>query len=151
MQLQQKSPKNNYFCRETCKETETFAFKTEPVPVTRRPGGAGGRYVEKLLINMGIFRRLFTGEHRSFFIFAAVVTGVALLILTFGPGNNIIHWIGAKFEIHSQEKQIEQYTREIEEMDRRIKMLSSDRDTLEKFARENFHFAEPGDDVYIAD
>ena len=51
----------------------------------------------------------------------------------------------------SQEKQIEQYTTEIEEMDRRIRMLRSDRDTLEKFARENFHFSEPGDDVYILD
>ena len=30
-------------------------------------------------------------------------------------------------------------------------MLRSDRDTLEKFARENFHFSEPGDDVYILD
>ena len=100
---------------------------------------------------MGKLRQLFTGEHRSFFIFAAVVTAVAILILTFGPGNNIIHWIGARFEISAQEKQIEQYTKEIEEMDRRIRMLRSDRDTLEKFARENFHFCEPGDDVYIID
>ena len=30
-------------------------------------------------------------------------------------------------------------------------MLRSDRDTLEKFARERFHFAEPGEDVYIVD
>ena len=34
-------------------------------------------------------------------------------------------------------------------MDRQIQMLSNDRDTLEEFARENFHFAAPGDDVYI--
>lgn len=100
---------------------------------------------------MGKIRQLFTGEHRSFFIFASVVTAVALLHLTFGSGNNLIHWIGAKLEISSQEKQIEQYTREIKEMDRRIRMLRSDRDTLEKFARENFHFAEPGDDVFIVD
>ena len=79
------------------------------------------------------------------------MTAVALLHLTFGSGNNLIHWIGAKLEISSQEKQIEQYTREIKEMDRRIRMLRSDRDTLEKFARENFHFAEPGDDVFIVD
>ena len=76
---------------------------------------------------------------------------MALLILTFGPGNNLIHWIGARLEIASQRRQIEQYGREIEEMDRRIDMLRSDRDTLEKFARERFHFAEPGEDVYIVD
>ncbi len=100
---------------------------------------------------MGKIRQLFTGEHRSFFIFATAVTAVALLILTFGPGNNLIHWIGARLEIASQRRQIEQYGREIEEMDRRIDMLRSDRDTLEKFARERFHFAEPGEDVYIVD
>ena len=99
---------------------------------------------------MGKIRQLFTGEHRSFFIFATAVTAVALL-LTFGPGNNLIHWIGARLEIASQRRQIEQYGREIEEMDRRIDMLRSDRDTLEKFARERFHFAEPGEDVYIVD
>lgn len=100
---------------------------------------------------MGKIRQLFSGEHRSFFIFATAVTAVALLILTFGPGNNLIHWIGARLEIASQRRQIEQYGREIEEMDRRIDMLRSDRDTLEKFARERFHFAEPGEDVYIVD
>ena len=34
-------------------------------------------------------------------------------------------------------------------MDDRIRSLTSSRDSLEKFAREHFHFAEPGDDVFI--
>ena len=34
-------------------------------------------------------------------------------------------------------------------MDKRVNMLKTDRDTLEKFAREQFHFAAPGDDVYV--
>jgi cell division protein FtsB len=37
------------------------------------------------------------------------------------------------------------------EMDRRIKMIKTDRDTLEKFAREQFNFAVPGEDVYVLD
>ncbi|MBQ4287126.1 MAG: septum formation initiator family protein, partial [Bacteroidales bacterium] len=36
-------------------------------------------------------------------------------------------------------------------MDAKVKMLSNDRDSLERYARENFNFAEPGDDVYIVD
>jgi cell division protein FtsB len=28
-------------------------------------------------------------------------------------------------------------------------MMTGDRDTLERYAREQFYFAEPGDDVYI--
>lgn len=98
---------------------------------------------------MGKIKDLFTGEHRSFFIFAAVATGVALLVLTFAPGNNIIHWIGAKVTLADQQRQIDDYRKGIETMDKRVKMLTSDRDTLEKFAREHFHFAAPGDDVYL--
>ena len=98
---------------------------------------------------MGKIKDLFTGEHRGFFIFAAVVTGLALLFLTVAPGNNIIHWIGARFTLKDQERQLKEYREEILRMDRRIEMLTSDRDTLEEFAREHFHFAAPGDDVYL--
>jgi len=54
-------------------------------------------------------------------------------------------------EIKRQERQIEQYKKEIEEMDKHVNMLKTDRDTLEKFAREQFNFAAPGDDVYIVE
>ena len=40
-------------------------------------------------------------------------------------------------------------TRQNEELDKRIRMMSDDKDTLEKYAREHFGFAAPGDDVYI--
>jgi len=100
---------------------------------------------------VGKIKELFTGEHRSFFIFASIVTVVVFLGLAFGPGNNLVHWVGAKIDIVHQEKQIKAYQEDIERMDRRIKMLTSDRDTLEKFARERFLFAEPGDDVFLID
>ena len=41
------------------------------------------------------------------------------------------------------------YRQENAELDRRINMMKNDRDTLEKFAREQFFFAAPGEDVYI--
>ena len=41
--------------------------------------------------------------------------------------------------------------REIEEMDREIQNLRNNPDTLETFARETYHFAAPGDDVYIVE
>ena len=44
---------------------------------------------------------------------------------------------------------IEMYRQENAELDRRINMMKTDRDTLEKFAREQFFFAAPGEDVYI--
>ncbi|MBO8444772.1 MAG: septum formation initiator family protein [Bacteroidetes bacterium] len=76
-------------------------------------------------------------------------TSIFLLLMIFWPGNNVIRWVGARIEISRQEKQIREYNRQIRQMDERIRMLTSDRDTLEKFAREQFNFAEPGDDVYI--
>ncbi len=78
-----------------------------------------------------------------------VVFVIFLLILLFGRGNNLIHWMQTKREIVRQEKQIEKYQEEIEKMNGQIEALSNDREALEKFARENFHFAAPGDDVYI--
>lgn len=71
------------------------------------------------------------------------------MIMLFGPGNNLIHWAEARWEISRQEKQMREYRSEIERMDKRIKMLNSNRDTLEKFAREELHFAAPDEDVYL--
>ena len=46
---------------------------------------------------------------------------------------------------------MELYQREIEEMRRKVNMLESDRDSLEKFAREQFYFSVPGEDVFVLD
>ena len=40
---------------------------------------------------------------------------------------------------------------EIDQMDREIDNLRNNADTLEAFARETYHFAAPGDDVYIVE
>ena len=40
---------------------------------------------------------------------------------------------------------------EIDEMDREIENLRTNRDSLESFARETYYFAAPGDDVYIVE
>ena len=81
----------------------------------------------------------------------AFSTAVFIIIWIVGPGNTWIHWIKAGVEIKRQERQIEQYKKEIEEMDKHVNMLKTDRDTLEKFAREQFNFAAPGDAVYIVE
>lgn len=100
---------------------------------------------------MSRFSNIFQGEHRRFRIFVALSTAAFVVIWIVGPGNTWIHWIKAGLEIKRQERQIELYQREIKQMDERINMLKTDRDTLEKFAREQFDFAAPGDDVYIVE
>ena len=44
---------------------------------------------------------------------------------------------------------MENYRNENAELDRRINMMKTDRDTLEKFAREQYNFAAPDEDVYV--
>ncbi len=100
---------------------------------------------------MGKIKDIFTGEHRRFAWFTVLATLVFVLMKLFGPGNTVIHWIEAKREIVRQEKQMEQYRREIEAMDQDIDELKTNRDSLEKFAREQFGFAVPGEDVYIVE
>jgi cell division protein FtsB len=92
---------------------------------------------------------IFKGEHKNFRIFVAFSTAVFVFIWIVGPGNTWIHWAKAGLEIKRQERQIKEYQLEIEKMDKTVNMLKTDRDTLEKFAREQFQFAAPGDDVYV--
>ena len=93
--------------------------------------------------------KIFNGPHGGFFKYAVVVTVFFLLFIFFKPRTNAVRWIRSSLEIRRQEQQIRMYNEEIDRMEHRIKMLTSDRDTLEEFAREEFYFAEPGDDVYI--
>ncbi len=98
---------------------------------------------------MGKFKDIFTGEHRKFAWFAVIVTAIFVFLWTFGPGNTIVHWVRAAKEIRWQEKEMEKCRQEIERMNENIEGLKTDRDSLEKFARERFHFADSGEDVYI--
>ena len=100
---------------------------------------------------MGKIKDFFTGEHRRLAWVTLVGTVIFVLMRLFGPGNTVIHWIEAKREIVRQERQMDEYRREIEAMDQNIDELKTNRDSLEKFAREQFGFAVPGEDVYIVD
>ena len=87
-------------------------------------------------------------EQRSFLRFFIIATAIFVVFL-FVKKDSVVRWIQAGFTLGKQERQIEYYRKDIDRLDRQIRMMSTDRDTLEKFAREKFHFAEPGDDVYL--
>lgn len=89
-------------------------------------------------------------EQRSFIRFAIIATAVFAVILLVKK-DSVIRWVGAEITIMRQHARIRQYDRKIEELDRKIRMLTDDRDTLETLARERYFFAEPGDDVYIVE
>lgn len=100
---------------------------------------------------MGKVKDIFKGPHRKFAWFVVVVTGVFAFLWIVGPGNTVIHWFRAGIEIRRQEQLIKDLEQQNAEMDARIRMLKTDKDTLEKFAREQFNFAVPGEDVYVVE
>lgn len=92
---------------------------------------------------------MLSDERKRFLLIVCVCTALFLGFKFIGPKGTITHWIKAKAEIRRQEKQMEQYRREIEAMDEDINELKNNKDSLEKFAREQFHFAAPDEDVYL--
>ncbi|MBQ2521707.1 MAG: septum formation initiator family protein [Bacteroidales bacterium] len=87
---------------------------------------------------------------RSFWRYAAVLTALALLFL-FLKRDNLVRWIQAGMEIRSQQAQIEALEEGNRLLEDSIRFLTSDKDSLEKFAREKYHFAQKGDDVFIVE
>lgn len=87
---------------------------------------------------------------RSFMRYAIVVTSLFALFL-FLKKDNLLRWIQAGYTLSRQQKQIELYRQQNGELDHKIQMMSSNRDTLETFAREEFFFCAPGEDIYITE
>ena len=90
-------------------------------------------------------------EHNYLLPFVILVTaGVALWLLFFAH-NCVLNWVKASAEEKNQQAEMARLEAEIQEMDREINDLRNNRDSLESFARETYHFAAPGDDVYIVE
>ena len=90
-------------------------------------------------------------DHNYLVPFVIVTTTLVALWLLFFAHNSVLSWIRATMEEKSQQKEMARLKEEIEEMDREIQNLRNNPDTLETFARVTYHFAAPGDDVYIVE
>jgi len=85
---------------------------------------------------------------RSFLRYAAVMT-VLTVVFLFLKKDNVVTWIQTGFTLRKQQKQIEWYQNDIRRLDEHMEALTRHKDSLERFAREEFYFAEPGEDIYI--
>ena len=90
-------------------------------------------------------------EHNYLLPFVIVVTVLVALWLLFFAHNSVLNWVKASVEEKNQKAEMARLEAEIQEMDREINDLRNNRDSLESFARETYHFAAPGDDVYIVE
>lgn len=78
-----------------------------------------------------------------------ILTLIFLIWILFLDNNNVMVWLRTQRTLRRQRVHIEQLEREIDRTETRIEQLSSQRDSLEQFAREQYLFHEPGEDVYI--
>lgn len=78
-----------------------------------------------------------------------IATMLFLIWIIFIDNNNVGHWIRTNRKLREQEQQIENLKNDIRRTEDRLNQLQSQKDSLERFARENYLFHEEGEDVYV--
>ena len=78
------------------------------------------------------------------------IVGLIFVVwICFFDTNNIGQMFRSRRTLRSQRQQIEFYQQEIEKMNRKLEQLQSERDSLEKFAREEYYYHLDGEDVFV--
>ena len=91
------------------------------------------------------FRQLFKVLKNKYFI----VTFLFLVWILFFDTNNLISWYKDLKQLAWQNRQKVYYQEAIKQTDEKLNELASNKDSLEKFAREQYLFHEAGEDVYV--
>ena len=78
-----------------------------------------------------------------------IATAVFVIWITFFDANNLIDLFRVARHIGEQEHQKEYYEGLIKSTDEKLNELSSNRDSLEKFAREHYFFKESDEEIFI--
>lgn len=78
-----------------------------------------------------------------------LVTVVFFVWITFFDSNSLLKCSRVVSSINSQEKEKRYYKLEIESIEGKLHELSSNKDSLEKFAREQYKFYKEEEDVYL--
>ncbi len=80
-----------------------------------------------------------------------VVTIAFILFISFIDTNNLISLFKDLREVAAQERQKKYYREAIIKADENLQELSSNKDSLERFAREQFFFHEADEDVFVVE
>ena len=78
-----------------------------------------------------------------------LVTVFFVLWVFFFDANNLLRWYSDMKDVAAQENQKKYYKEAIRQTDEKLKELKSNKDSLEKFAREQYFFHEPDEDLFI--
>jgi len=91
------------------------------------------------------FRQVFKVLKNKYFI----VTFLFVVWIMFFDTNNLISWYKDLKQLAWQNRQKVYYKEAIKQTDEKLQELASNKDSLEKFAREQYLFHEAGEDVYV--
>ena len=80
-----------------------------------------------------------------------LVTLAFIVWMLFIDNNSIGVWLKTGRQLRNQERRIEYLNKEISSTEGRLEQLRSNRDSLEKFAREQYGFHEADEDVFIVE
>ena len=78
-----------------------------------------------------------------------LVTFFFVLWVFFFDTNNLLRWYSDMKDVAAQERQKNYYKEAIRQTDEKLKELKSNKDSLEKFAREQYFFHESDEDLFI--
>ena len=82
------------------------------------------------------------------YVIALVIFGVWV---TFFDRNNLIEWAKVNLNISRQREEMRYYKKEIKATEEKLNELSSNLDSLEKFAREQYYFHEDDEVIFLVE
>jgi len=78
------------------------------------------------------------------------IVGIAFAVLViFFDQSNLIDWSASLADLKRQEQEKKFYEEEIARTREKLQELQSNRDSLEKFAREQYYYLEDNEEIFI--
>ena len=71
--------------------------------------------------------------------------------IIFFDQSNLIDWASAMIDVKRQKSEKQYYEQEIARTREKLRELQSNRDSLEKFARETYYYLEDGEEIFIVE
>lgn len=104
---------------------------------------------ESWILRIRPFLVMIYGLRRRIATIAVMVVAVSLFVHVMFGANGMIVYKKKRADYQSIEKQIQQVQQENEQYTQQVQGLKSDREAIEKEAREQLGYAKPGEYVYV--
>lgn len=97
-----------------------------------------------------LWNKIYANKIVHFLLCKWVVAAIVFLVVViFTNNNNFGVWFRTQSQIRQQERQIDSLRKATDLNYEKLHRLQSSKDSLEKFAREQYNFVEDGEDLYI--